>query len=125
MTKRVGIILAGGTGARVGLSIPKQLIKIAGKTVMEHTIAIFQDAETIVRQRIAARPNDFAERAILVQILIWGKKFQEADNTLLEDLPAIPLWYNQANAGWSENVKSVETGWNGEPEYYKVEKTGD
>ncbi|WP_144934535.1 peptide ABC transporter substrate-binding protein [Rothia kristinae] len=54
-----------------------------------------------------------------------AKKFQEADNTLLEDLPAIPLWYNQANAGWSENVKSVETGWNGEPEYYKVEKTGD
>ena len=29
------------------MSIPKQLIKIAGKTVMEHTIQIFQDAQSI------------------------------------------------------------------------------
>ncbi|MGX6396035.1 peptide ABC transporter substrate-binding protein [Rothia kristinae] len=53
------------------------------------------------------------------------KKFQEADNTLLEDLPSIPLWYGQANTGWSENVKNVDTSWNGVPEYYKIEKTGD
>ena len=30
-------LLAGGVGGRVGLDIPKQLIKIAGKTIIEHT----------------------------------------------------------------------------------------
>jgi 2-C-methyl-D-erythritol 4-phosphate cytidylyltransferase len=35
-------VLAGGVGTRVGLSIPKQLLKIAGKTVIEHTLAVFE-----------------------------------------------------------------------------------
>ncbi|WP_085529306.1 peptide ABC transporter substrate-binding protein [Kocuria massiliensis] len=51
------------------------------------------------------------------------KKFQEADSMLLEDLPAIPLWYSQANVGWSENVQNVKASWNGTPMYYNVEKT--
>ncbi len=37
--RNVAVVLAGGTGSRVGLSIPKQLIKIAGKPIIEHTIA--------------------------------------------------------------------------------------
>ncbi|WP_086162342.1 bifunctional cytidylyltransferase/SDR family oxidoreductase [Streptomyces marincola] len=41
------VVLAGGTGQRVGLSIPKQLIKVAGKAVIEHTLAIFEEAEEI------------------------------------------------------------------------------
>lgn len=43
----MAVILAGGTGTRVGLSIPKQLIKIAGKTIIEHTIAAFEAAPLI------------------------------------------------------------------------------
>ena len=35
----VAVVLAGGTGTRVGLDLPKQLIKIAGKPIIEHTIA--------------------------------------------------------------------------------------
>ena len=38
----VAVILAGGVGSRVGLDIPKQLIKIAGNTVLEHTLAAFE-----------------------------------------------------------------------------------
>lgn len=45
--RTVAVILAGGTGTRVGLSIPKQLIKIAGKTILEHTIAAFQASPSI------------------------------------------------------------------------------
>ncbi|WP_052851035.1 bifunctional cytidylyltransferase/SDR family oxidoreductase [Streptomyces avicenniae] len=41
------VVLAGGTGQRVGLSIPKQLIKIAGKAVIEHTLAVFEEASEI------------------------------------------------------------------------------
>lgn len=40
-------MLVGGTGQRVGLSIPKQLLKIAGKAVIEHTLSIFQQADSI------------------------------------------------------------------------------
>jgi len=37
-TRTVAVILAGGIGVRVGLGIPKQLIKIAGKAIVEHTL---------------------------------------------------------------------------------------
>jgi 2-C-methyl-D-erythritol 4-phosphate cytidylyltransferase len=36
--RNVAVLLAGGVGARVGLDIPKQLIKVAGKTILEHTL---------------------------------------------------------------------------------------
>lgn len=46
-SRTTAVVLAGGTGQRVGLSIPKQLLKIAGKTVIEHTLAVFEQAEGI------------------------------------------------------------------------------
>lgn len=41
--KNIAVILAGGTGSRLGLSIPKQFYKVAGKSVIEHTISTFND----------------------------------------------------------------------------------
>lgn len=38
----IGVILAGGVGSRSGLSTPKQFYKVAGKTVLEHTIDVFE-----------------------------------------------------------------------------------
>lgn len=46
-TRTVGVILAGGTGTRVGLAIPKQLIKIAGRPVIEHTLRVFESSPDI------------------------------------------------------------------------------
>ncbi|MET1053203.1 MAG: bifunctional cytidylyltransferase/SDR family oxidoreductase [Mycetocola sp.] len=37
----VAVILAGGVGTRVGLGVPKQLIRIAGKAIVEHTLEVF------------------------------------------------------------------------------------
>ena len=48
---RVAVILAGGVGTRVGLDIPKQLIKVAGHTILEHTLATF-DAHPMVDEVI-------------------------------------------------------------------------
>jgi ribitol-5-phosphate 2-dehydrogenase (NADP+) / D-ribitol-5-phosphate cytidylyltransferase len=45
--RNVAVVLAGGTGTRVGLSIPKQLIKVAGKPIIEHTIAAMQVSPVI------------------------------------------------------------------------------
>ncbi len=43
MTRNVAVLLAGGVGSRVGLDIPKQLIKVAGKTLLEHTLLTLHD----------------------------------------------------------------------------------
>ena len=45
--KNYAIILASGTGERSGLEIPKQFIKIGGKTVLEHTIKFFENSRSI------------------------------------------------------------------------------
>lgn len=46
-SRTVAVILAGGTGTRLGLGIPKQLLKIAGKPIIEHTLAVFESAPEI------------------------------------------------------------------------------
>ena len=39
--RNIAVILAGGSGQRLGENIPKQFLKIAGKKVIEHTITVF------------------------------------------------------------------------------------
>ncbi|MEV8146222.1 ABC transporter substrate-binding protein [Specibacter sp. NPDC078709] len=48
------------------------------------------------------------------------KKFNEAQEILLKDLPVVPLWYQAVQGVWSNNVNTVEFGWNGVPLYYEV-----
>ena len=45
--RHVAVILAGGTGTRMGGELPKQLIRVAGKPVVEHTIAAFEASPLI------------------------------------------------------------------------------
>ncbi|HEY2792471.1 MAG TPA: bifunctional cytidylyltransferase/SDR family oxidoreductase [Micromonosporaceae bacterium] len=45
--RTIAVVLGGGSGTRVGLAIPKQLIKIAGKTVLEHTLATLEASSDI------------------------------------------------------------------------------
>jgi oligopeptide transport system substrate-binding protein len=43
------------------------------------------------------------------------EKFQQAQEILFEDLPAIPLWYSTVNGAWGPDVENVEFGWNSVP----------
>lgn len=43
----IAIILAGGLGARLGMSLPKQFFKVAGKMVIEHAVDAFEKNEFI------------------------------------------------------------------------------
>ena len=45
--RTVGVVLAGGIGTRLGLAVPKQLLKIAGKPIIEHTLAVFEASAEI------------------------------------------------------------------------------
>lgn len=55
--KNYGIILASGTGSRYGTNVPKQFVKIAGKTILEHTINIFEKALAIDKIFIVITPE--------------------------------------------------------------------
>jgi 2-C-methyl-D-erythritol 4-phosphate cytidylyltransferase len=47
MSKNIAVILAGGSGLRMGLDLPKQFLKVAGKAVLEHTVDAFQNHKKI------------------------------------------------------------------------------
>jgi 2-C-methyl-D-erythritol 4-phosphate cytidylyltransferase len=65
-TRNVAVLLAGGVGARVGLDIPKQLIKIAGRTILEHTLAALDSHPMIDEIIVMMAPGHLdAVRAIV------------------------------------------------------------
>jgi len=47
MAETAAIILAGGKGTRFKTELPKQFVKLAGKTVLEHTLKAFEHSELI------------------------------------------------------------------------------
>lgn len=46
----------------------------------------------------------------------------EAQGVLFEDLPSIPLWYQNSIGGFSSHVDNVVFGWNTVPLYYQITK---
>jgi ribitol-5-phosphate 2-dehydrogenase (NADP+) / D-ribitol-5-phosphate cytidylyltransferase len=62
----VAVVLAGGTGQRMGLEIPKQLVKIAGKPIMQHTLQVFQSAPQIDEIIVAMTPGFLPEAEAIV-----------------------------------------------------------
>lgn len=65
--KNYGIILASGTGSRYGSDIPKQFVKIAGKTILEHTIDVFEKSDKIDEILVVITPEyrHFAEEILI------------------------------------------------------------
>ena len=57
MSKNIAVILAGGSGSRFGLDLPKQFLKVAGKKVIEHTIDVFEHNELIDEIAVVTRPE--------------------------------------------------------------------
>jgi 2-C-methyl-D-erythritol 4-phosphate cytidylyltransferase len=47
MSKNIAVILAGGSGLRMGMDVPKQFLKVAGRAVLEHTIEAFESHKKI------------------------------------------------------------------------------
>ena len=66
--KNIGVILAGGSGRRLGGELPKQFIVIAGKTVLAHTLSTFENHEHIDEIVIVVHKDYIHETEQIVQL---------------------------------------------------------
>lgn len=48
--------------------------------------------------------------------------FQESQEVLFRDLPAIPLWYSNVTGGYAETVSNVVFDWHSVPLFYEITK---
>jgi ribitol-5-phosphate 2-dehydrogenase (NADP+) / D-ribitol-5-phosphate cytidylyltransferase len=55
--RTVAVVLAGGTGSRVGLDLPKQLLKVAGRTIIEHTVEAIHDCADVDEIMVVMTPD--------------------------------------------------------------------
>lgn len=107
----VAVVLAGGTGSRVGLDIPKQLLKIAGKTVLEHTADVLEAAPEISEIIVMMAPGfeavahqllDTGRHTKITKILAGGAT--RADTTRIA-LAAIP--YDECRVLFHDAVRPL------------------
>lgn len=82
----VAIILAGGTGTRVGEGVPKQFIKVNGKPILAYTLEIFQANSNIDAIEIVCHKDWIDEvEKICIQYTITKKRWLcEGGNTFQE-----------------------------------------
>ena len=71
--KNVAVILAGGSGRRLGLRKPKQFLKMAGKTILEHAVTAFETHANIDEIAIVVHPMFYAEVENMVGKNHWKK----------------------------------------------------
>lgn len=53
----IAIILAGGSGSRMGGDVPKQFLKVGGKMVIEHTLSVFEQHPQIDEIAVVTRAD--------------------------------------------------------------------
>ena len=97
--RTIAVVLAGGVGTRVGLGIPKQLIRIAGKAIVEHTLESLNENDLIDEILVMMNTESLHELDHLVgqprfaklrAILPGGSTRNETTRLALEALPADP-----------------------------------
>jgi len=62
VTRMVAVVLGGGVGTRFGASVPKQLLTLAGKTLVEHCVAAFAETPGI-DEIVLVMPRDYHAEA--------------------------------------------------------------
>ncbi len=109
--KNVAVILAGGTGNRFGLNIPKQFAKVAGKTIIEHTISRFQKHKRVDEICIVVHPDwiDKVESLIVKNRFTKVEKIlrggEERKDSSLSAIEAYSVEYSEANMIFHDAVR--------------------
>ena len=71
--QNIAVILAGGTGSRVGASMPKQFLDLDGRSVIERSVDAFDQAPGIDEVAIVVHPDWKAYLEELVNRNSWTK----------------------------------------------------
>lgn len=89
------VLLAGGSGSRLGAHVPKQFVRVAGRTVLEHSFACIAGFAPEARILVTV-PADSVEfvRGLLrdtrAEVLVGGASRQESAWAALRHLKASP-----------------------------------
>ncbi len=66
--RRVAVLLAGGTGTRIGSALPKQLLEVGGRTLLEHALRRFHAHPDVDAITVVMAPGHLdAARAVVAQ----------------------------------------------------------
>ena len=76
--KTIAIILASGIGSRLGESIPKQFLKIRGKSILEYSIRVFNNNSQIDEIIIVSHPDYI----IKVEEIVKNSNFQKVSKII-------------------------------------------
>jgi len=73
MKKNVAVILAGGSGRRMGGDLPKQFLPVGGKTILEHTLSVFQSHPLIDEIAIVVHASYVEKTAEIIRKEVFTK----------------------------------------------------
>ena len=88
----IAVILAGGSGSRIGESTPKQFLKVQDKSLLEYCIEAFESHELIDRIVIVVREDYISETHSIINqngykktyaVLSGGKERYESSMSAL------------------------------------------
>lgn len=71
--RNIAVILAGGTGSRMGSAVPKQFMELAGRTVIEHSIETFCNYPAIDEVAVVVHPDWKGEFEAIAKRNSWRK----------------------------------------------------
>ena len=71
--KNIAIILAGGSGRRMGGALPKQFLEVNNRTILEYTIDNFERAECIDEIAIVTHPDYVDKMQQIISSNPWKK----------------------------------------------------
>lgn len=83
MGKNFVVILSAGSGNRYSADKPKQFVKVAGKTLIEHTIDVFEKSSSIDEIIIVSNPSfvSFTEELVLKNDFLKVRKILSGGDT--------------------------------------------
>ena len=71
--KNIAIILAAGTGSRMGKDCPKQFLRLAGRTVVEHSVDAFEHCDAIDEIVVVMHPDHLQQMQQIGEANKWTK----------------------------------------------------
>ena len=96
--KNIAVVLAGGTGSRMGLPVPKQFLLLHGRAVIEYPIDSFDRHEAIDEVAVVVHPDYRAEMDGIIARNHWKKLAKVIDGgaeRYMSTLNAIMAYINE------------------------------